>query len=196
MVEAGSEEAGIDLSGYGSWTVKDKSRERGLEPDECYVLGELTKPRPDLAIEVVISSGSLDKLEVYRQMGIPEVWFWRRSGFTLHVLRGDCYAEVPRSEVLPTLDLGLLARFVDHPIRQRRCATTAAYCGRCGTRAEAARARALVRPHHCTVRMAKHASRPFRSAVDVAGLDSCVPASVPSGPRRRSTFTWPWPLRR
>lgn len=114
LVEAWSEETGIDLSGYGSWTVKDKSRERGLEPDECYVLGELTKPRPDLAIEVVISSGSLDKLEVYRQLGIPEVWFWRRSGFTVHVLRGDSYAEAPRSELLPTLDLGLLARFVDH----------------------------------------------------------------------------------
>src|SRR5574341_1491495 len=52
----------LPLNGYGSWTLRSAPRERGAEPDECYVLGEARdKDRPDLAIEVVWTSGSLDK---------------------------------------------------------------------------------------------------------------------------------------
>jgi Uma2 family endonuclease len=78
-------------------------------------MGEEEKPRPDLAIEVVISSGGLNKLELYRGPGVPEVWFWRRGTLEVHVLRGDHYQTSPRSELLPALDLSLLARFVEHP---------------------------------------------------------------------------------
>ncbi|MEZ5962494.1 MAG: Uma2 family endonuclease [Planctomycetota bacterium] len=113
LLEAWSEEMDVDLNGYGSWTVKRTDRERGLEPDECYILGTDEKPRPDLAIEVVITSGGLSKLEVYRGLGVPEVWFWRRDRLEVHVLRGDSYVAAPASELLPSLDLTLLARFVD-----------------------------------------------------------------------------------
>ena len=37
LVETWSEEAEVPLNGYGSWTVKRADRERGLEPDECYM---------------------------------------------------------------------------------------------------------------------------------------------------------------
>lgn len=113
LLEAWSEEMDVDLNGYGSWTVKRADRERGLEPDECYILGVEEKARPDLAIEVAITSGGLDKLEIYRGLGVPEVWFWRRDRLEVHVLRGDSYVSVPASELLPSLDLALLARFVD-----------------------------------------------------------------------------------
>src|SRR6478752_2803374 len=48
------ENKGIEFSPYGSWTLGDQRQEHGLEPDECYVFGEVAEPeRPDLAIEVV-----------------------------------------------------------------------------------------------------------------------------------------------
>lgn len=55
-------------------------RERGAEPDECYVFGEDPDPeRPDLAIEVIWISGGMNKLEIYRALGVAEVWHWRRG---------------------------------------------------------------------------------------------------------------------
>src|SRR5690606_12875426 len=40
LLEAWAEETGVDLNGYGSWTIKESEEERGAEPDECYVLGD------------------------------------------------------------------------------------------------------------------------------------------------------------
>ena len=88
----------------------------GAEPDQCYIVGEdLSKDRPDLAIEVVWTSGGIDKLEVYRQLGIAEVWFWRDERITVHILRGERYEAVLRSSALPGLDTALLASFLDRP---------------------------------------------------------------------------------
>lgn len=113
LVEAWSEEVGIDLEGVGSWTIKKKPVERGAEPDECYIVLSRHKTRPkvpDLAIEVVYTSGGIEKLEIYRLLGIREVWFWENGELRFHVLRGKHYAHVRRSTLLPTLDPALIAR--------------------------------------------------------------------------------------
>ena len=69
----------------------------------------------DLAIEVVWTSGGVDKLDLYRKLGVREVWFWERGAITPFVLRGDQYAEASASEVLPGIRLGQLAGFLDRP---------------------------------------------------------------------------------
>jgi Uma2 family endonuclease len=103
----------LPLNGYGSWTLKSAPGERGVEPDECYVLGDPHgRDRPDLAIEVMWTSGSLDKLAVYAGLGVGEVWFWREGRIEVHVRRGGGYTRVERSSLLPDLDLELLARFL------------------------------------------------------------------------------------
>jgi len=116
LVEIFAEENGIELSPYGSWTLKHPEL-AGAEPDECYIVGEdLTKQRPDLAIEVVWTRGGIDKLEIYRWLGIAEVWFWIDEEITLYVLRGDRYERVDRSAWLPGLDVALLCSFLDRPL--------------------------------------------------------------------------------
>lgn len=85
---------------------------RGVEADECYVLGDPEADRPDLAIEVIWTSGGLDKLDLYAPLRVREVWFWEEGRISVHVLRGGAYVEAPRSEVLPGIDLALVARFV------------------------------------------------------------------------------------
>ncbi len=105
----------LPLNGFGSWTLRNAPRERGAEPDECYVLGEgRGKDRPDLAIEVVWTSGSLDKLAVYAGLGVGEVWFWREGRIEVHVLRAGAYARVERSALLPDLDIELLGRYLTY----------------------------------------------------------------------------------
>jgi len=111
LVEAFGDETGLDLFGYGSTTFRKKAAERGLEPDECYCLGAMEGTTPQLAIEVSLSRGVIPKLEVYRGLGIREVWEWHDDRLIVHVLRAGGYVKAARSELLPSLDLELLSHY-------------------------------------------------------------------------------------
>ncbi len=111
LVERYADEMEINLNGLGSTTFRKEAKARGLEPDECYCVGEV-KEIPDIAIEVTISSGGIDKLAVYQGLGVPEVWFWKGSKFSLYRLQEQGYEAIVKSEFLPELDLSLLARYV------------------------------------------------------------------------------------
>ncbi|HVW27925.1 MAG TPA: Uma2 family endonuclease [Polyangiaceae bacterium] len=115
LVEAWCFENDVDISPFGSWTLKDPGVERGVEPDECYIVGDRDAERPDLAIEVIHTSGGIDKLDAYRLLGVRELWFHEGGTFQLFALRGDRYDVVTASEVLPGIDLELLGSFL--PVR-------------------------------------------------------------------------------
>ena len=117
LLEAYAEERELTFNGFGSWTLKNPRRKRALEPDECYSLTARRPTAPDLAIEIDWTSGGIDKLEVYRGLGVREVWFWREGVIEVHELVGDEYHPRERSVLLPDLDLAILARHVD-PERQ------------------------------------------------------------------------------
>ena len=114
LIEIYALEMDIDLSGYGSTTFRKQAKERGLEPDECYCFGQL-KEFPDIALEVVISSGGIDKLDVYQGLQVPEVWFWKNNQFSLYRLRQQGYELISQSEFLPELDFSVLAQYVRYP---------------------------------------------------------------------------------
>jgi Uma2 family endonuclease len=115
LVEAYCLERGIEFSTFGSWTLKDEFRKRGAEPDECYIFGTGNAERPHLAIEVVWTSGRIDKLDIYRKLGVEELWYWRKGRIQPYCLRGERYEPVARSEVLPGLDLEVLTGFIEQP---------------------------------------------------------------------------------
>jgi Uma2 family endonuclease len=112
LLEAYMLEQGVRFCGYGQATYKARHADVGFEADECYVLGEPREDRPDLVLEVVWTSGGAGKLAVYRAFGVPEVWIWQRGELRVFTLGPDGYRVVARSELLPRLDLGLLAAFV------------------------------------------------------------------------------------
>lgn len=113
LLEAYAEERGLVFNGFGSWTLKKATRARALEPDECYSLSAGRPAQPDLAIEVIWTSGGIDKLEVYRGLGVGEVWLWREGAIEVYVLVDDRYERRERSALLPDLDLVELARHID-----------------------------------------------------------------------------------
>lgn len=115
LIEAYALERGIDLSPYGAWTLKNAPKQSGLEPDECYLVGDQNKDTPDLAIEVVWTSGGIDKLEIYRRLGVGEVWIWKDSRIEVHVLRQQRYQLEAKSALFPDLDVQLLASFLGRP---------------------------------------------------------------------------------
>jgi Uma2 family endonuclease len=124
LIEAWAMERDVDLRGFGGATFRAEAKERGLEPDECYKLGALDDGVPDIALEVIVTSGLIDKMAVYAGLGVPEVWEWRPGApaIIVHRLVGAAYQVRPRSEVLPELDLVELSGFIQPGESQTRLA--------------------------------------------------------------------------
>lgn len=61
LVETDCLEQGIRFRPLGSWTLKEGPKKRGAEADECYALGDADAERAHLAIELVRTSGRIDK---------------------------------------------------------------------------------------------------------------------------------------
>ena len=113
--------ASIDFSGYGSYTMKQAPKLAGAEADQCYLIGrDQSESRwPDLAIEVNWTRGGINKLEIYRRLGVREVWFWENEEITVHVLRDGAYVAMRESTVVPGIHLDLLATFLDEPVMSK-----------------------------------------------------------------------------
>jgi Uma2 family endonuclease len=114
LLEIYAYETGLTIHGYGSMTMREAPKAAGVEPDECYVIGA-DKEQPDLAIEVIWTSRGIDKREIYRRLGVRELWVWEDERIELLALRNGRYERIEKSEVLPALDLELLSTFVRHP---------------------------------------------------------------------------------
>jgi Uma2 family endonuclease len=100
------------VRGGPSLGTKEDSARR--QPDESYNIGS-KKDRADIAIEVVLTSGGVDKLESYRRFGIPEVWFWQDGSLRLYALRDENYQQIFVSQFLPKLDLAKLVAAANLP---------------------------------------------------------------------------------
>jgi Uma2 family endonuclease len=82
---------------------------------QCYILHEVGKPRPDLAIEVVWTSGGINKLEIYRRLGVPEVWSWINGRVDVFVLANDAYVQVDTSPSVPNFPFHLIDELIELP---------------------------------------------------------------------------------
>jgi Uma2 family endonuclease len=91
----------------GSTTIGMKELGARKEPDESYCLGT-RKSVPDLVIEVTVTSGGIDTLEIYRRVGVGEVWFWEDGVISVYCLGSTGYELVSKSTLLPELDLRLI----------------------------------------------------------------------------------------
>jgi len=112
LVDLFLEYAGIDFTPTGSVTLESETGRLKREADLSYELGP-NREFPDLAVEVVVTSGGINKLEAYKRLQIPEVWFWENGALRMYSLGADGYAEVDRSFVLPDLDIVLLVRCIN-----------------------------------------------------------------------------------
>ena len=103
--------AGFDFTPTGSMTLESESVTVKREADESYKLAP-GRRLPDLAIEVVFSSGGINKLEAYKRLKIKEVWFWEDGVLEVYHLRGEGntlnYEKISSSEEVKGIDLDLL----------------------------------------------------------------------------------------
>ncbi len=101
----------LDYYSLGSTTLKQKDKSVGKEPDTSFCFNSL-KQIPDLAVEVVFSSGSLEDLEKYQKLGVKEVWFWINERLEIYVLSDHNYQQQNSSCNLSNLDVKLLEKYI------------------------------------------------------------------------------------
>jgi Uma2 family endonuclease len=124
LVKVLTEELNLPLRGAGSVTLKRELEARGKEPDECYYITHFqavrgkrrisleTDPPPDLAVEVDITSPSLNKFPIYASVGVPEIWLFDGVTAKFYRLTDEEYVEIPASDLFPFLTPAVLTDFL------------------------------------------------------------------------------------
>jgi Uma2 family endonuclease len=96
-----AEELEIPYEPLGMTTWRKPTAEKGLEPDQCYYIQNQAivrqketldlevDPPPDLAIEVDITRSSLDRLGIYADLRVPELWRYDGQTVTFSRLQPD-----------------------------------------------------------------------------------------------------------
>lgn len=120
-----AEELGVEIKSAGSTTLKRKISKQGIEPDACYyiqtesrVRGRVrlsleTEPPPDLAIEIDITSSSVNKLGIYSALGVTELWRYDGQDLKFYQLREGQYVECKFSIAFPVVSVSEISRFIE-----------------------------------------------------------------------------------
>ena len=63
--------------------------------------------RPDLVIEIALTSGGLSKRAFYAKFRVPEIWIWRKDHIEVHVFdeQTNQWQETRESRVLPGIPI-------------------------------------------------------------------------------------------
>lgn len=124
LIVALSEEIGIEIIGLKSSTWRSEPKKAGNEADECFYIqnealmrGKLTidlknDPPPDLAVEMDLTSSSINKMAVYVELKVPEVWIWKKGKLIINILNDTGYVESETSLAFGSFPVKELAQFM------------------------------------------------------------------------------------
>ncbi|MDB9346173.1 Uma2 family endonuclease [Nodularia spumigena] len=119
-----AEELDIEIRSAGSTTLKRRLANRGIEPDNCYyiqnepairgqeTLNLETDPPPDLAIEIDITSSSVNKLGIYAALGVTELWRYNGQDLNFYKLVEGQFIECSFSIAFPLISVSDISRFI------------------------------------------------------------------------------------
>lgn len=128
-----AEEYGYEFNGLGSMTIDRPDLGKAIEPDSCFYIQNARSGQgiensisssdtpPDLAVEVDIANRSDHKFDIYRSIGIPELWVYQREGKNLAAggvikfkqLDNGVYIDVVNSRAFPALTTAQLAQWIE-----------------------------------------------------------------------------------
>lgn len=97
---------------FNQTRLKEDGKE-GKEPDVAYSFGK-DKEKPDLAVEVNLTSGSIDDLTKYQYLNITEVWLWEQNKIRFLVKNKAGYTEATISICLPGLSSDLVTKIINN----------------------------------------------------------------------------------
>ena len=89
----------------------------GREPNLAYAFNS-DKDLPDLAVEVVFSSGDIETLKSsYQNIGIAELWIWKDNKITFYSLEQD-YTVVKSSNMLTRIESESFIEYINRGIKE------------------------------------------------------------------------------
>ncbi|MEH1910806.1 MAG: Uma2 family endonuclease [Nostoc sp.] len=114
LLEAYMKKLGIRFYRRGGFTLEEPGYASGT-PDESYSIGT-EREVPDIVIEIIVTSGSINRKELYKPKKVPEVWFWKSNQIKIFRFgESGEDEEVNRSGFFPNLDPALLLRYIAMP---------------------------------------------------------------------------------
>ncbi len=123
FVETLAEETNLRIYPLGSTTFK-RSNISGVEPDECFYISQIgavqgkkrldlaEDPAPDLVVEIDVTNSSPNRLQVYADLGVSEIWIYDGISLAIQHLQNGSYVTVSGSQFFPNLPIPELARFL------------------------------------------------------------------------------------
>ncbi len=108
----------------GSTTLKRKPIAKGIEPDSCYYIQNeplirgkqeldlTTDPAPDLAVEIDITSSSVNKFNIYAALGVGELWRYNGDILKFYQLVASEYIEIKSSIAFPLSSVSDMNKFI------------------------------------------------------------------------------------
>ena len=139
MIDIVCLERGIEQRSAGSTTFRRQDLAKGLEPDECYYIQNERRvrgrkriqlpadPPPDLAVEIDVSHRALDREGIYRALGVPEIWRFRRGRLEFLAIVAGSYRVQSASRAFPFLKPSDLQRFLDRLPHESQAAVMRAF---------------------------------------------------------------------
>ena len=125
LMRALTDELDLEMIGLGSTTFSYRDWLQGLEPDTCFyiqnaarVLGvrrfdpAVPPPAPDIAVEVDITSESLNRFPTYANLGVPEIWRCEENEIVMYHLTETGYVAAAASKAFPFLTTEALGQFL------------------------------------------------------------------------------------
>ena len=125
LIDTLTEALDINVKMGGSGTLKRLEMAAGKEPDSCYYIQNEARvrgkkeidlaqdPPPDLAVEIDITSSSLNQLSLYADLGVPEVWRYNGQRLQIYQLQQEEYVECDRSPTFPLLAATKVEEFLE-----------------------------------------------------------------------------------
>jgi Uma2 family endonuclease len=123
MIETLTEELNLPAKSFGATTLNRADLEHGAEPDSCYYIQHVhqiegrqvdlaTDPPPDLILEIDISSPSSRRIDIYKQLGVPEIWRYLGGNVQIYRLQDGEYILSDRSPSFPLVSSMIINQFL------------------------------------------------------------------------------------
>ena len=120
-----AEETGKSLVSARSTTLQREDLLAGVEADDAFYIEHAdimsgdkrdielpSDPPPDLVLEIDISSPSSRRIDIYKQLGIPELWCYSGGRVQMYRLQNGAYVPCDLSPSFPLVSTALINQFL------------------------------------------------------------------------------------
>lgn len=128
-----ADETKTNVNSIGSVFLVRPDIGRGIQPDSCYYIDRSVRlgkraeldinqfPPPNIAVEVSIGRGQLDRFSLYGSMDVPELWCYStvvgddvlKGNLQIFQLQNDRYVETSNSATFPFMTAKRVLEFLE-----------------------------------------------------------------------------------